>query len=74
MILKDEGEIESEYESDNDYMPSLKYCINAKNEYTVNCEFLVVRYVFRLNKSIEQKENIFHTRCNANRMICILYH
>ena len=71
MILKDDGEIETEGESDNESMPPLEDASDI--EYPVDGELLVTRRALSVQiKEDEeiQDENIFHTRCHVKDKVC----
>ncbi|XP_061353685.1 uncharacterized protein LOC133298423 [Gastrolobium bilobum] len=66
MILKDNGDVESEGESDNESMPSLEDASDI--ELPVEGELLVARRALNVQVKEDkelQRENIFHTRCNV---------
>jgi hypothetical protein len=70
MLTKDNGEVE--YESEE--MPPLVDCSDEEIAYPVEREALVIRHA--LNMQIkeddvdQQRENIFHTRCHIQNMVC----
>ncbi|XP_052185202.1 uncharacterized protein LOC127796838 [Diospyros lotus] len=75
MILKDDGDIETEDEIDNKYdnesMPPLEDASGI--EYPVDGELLVARRALSVQVKTdakEQRENIFHTRCHVNDKVC----
>ncbi|GKV11601.1 hypothetical protein SLEP1_g22845 [Rubroshorea leprosula] len=66
MILKEDGEIETEDESDDDSMPSLEDT-NDGMEYAVDGERLVTKRALNVQAKEDdevQRDNIFHTRCH----------
>lgn len=74
MLLRENGEIESEPESDCDSMPSLEDC-DDEVEYAAYGESLVVRRALNIQvkeEGVEQRENIFHTRCLVGGKVCSL--
>ncbi|KAL5801029.1 hypothetical protein ACOSQ3_032661 [Xanthoceras sorbifolium] len=67
MVLKDDGGIESEGESDGESMPPLEDADDF--EYPVGGELLVARRALSAQAKEDdevQRENIFHTRCHVN--------
>ena len=71
MILKDDGEIETEEESDNESMTLLEDASDI--EYPVDEELLVIRRALSVQiKEYEkiQCENVFHARCHVNEKVC----
>ncbi|KAI9169953.1 hypothetical protein LWI28_020048 [Acer negundo] len=70
MVLKDCG-IESEGESDNEYMPPLEDA--SDNAYPLGGELLVARRALSAQAKEDdevQRDNIFHTRCHVNDKVC----
>jgi hypothetical protein len=68
-----DGEMETKSEGDDDQMPILEDdCDNV--EYPVEGESLVARYALsaqvKEDDMEQQRENIFHTRCHINNMVC----
>ncbi|GKV11125.1 hypothetical protein SLEP1_g22406 [Rubroshorea leprosula] len=66
MILKEDGEIETEGESDDDSMPPLEDA-NDGMEYAVDGELLVTKRTLNVQAKEDdevQCDNIFHTRCH----------
>ncbi|GKV00637.1 hypothetical protein SLEP1_g13301 [Rubroshorea leprosula] len=66
MILKEDGEIETEGESDDDSMPPLEDA-NDGMEYAVDGELLVTKRVLNVQAKEDdevQHDNIFHMRCH----------
>ncbi|KAH9658278.1 hypothetical protein KPL70_023423 [Citrus sinensis] len=66
MILRDDGDVETESESDDDPMPHLEDA-NDGVEYPVDGKLMVVRHA--LNVQVKEdaeakRDNIFHTRCH----------
>ena len=71
MVLRDNGEIETEDQDDTDSMPSLED-INYE-EYVVQGDLLVARRALnmQIKKDDEvQRENIFNTRCHVKDKVC----
>ncbi|KAK0572561.1 hypothetical protein LWI29_033492 [Acer saccharum] len=71
MILKDDGDIESEGESNEESMPPLEDARNV--EYPVGGELLVARRALSAQAKEDdevQRDNIFHTRCHVNDKVC----
>ena len=74
MIIRGD-EIVSESDSDNE-MPPLGDCSNVDEEnveYPVHGESLVILRALNLNvkeEGLEQRENIFHTRCLIGGKVC----
>ncbi|KAL5758490.1 hypothetical protein ACOSP7_021101 [Xanthoceras sorbifolium] len=71
MVLKDDGGIESEGESDGESMPPLEDV--GDFEYPVGGELLVARRALSAQAKEDeevQRENIFHTRCHVNDKVC----
>ncbi|KAL5764416.1 hypothetical protein ACOSQ2_017010 [Xanthoceras sorbifolium] len=67
MVLKDDGGIESEGESDGESMPPLEDA--GDFEYPVGGELLVARRALSAQAKEDdevQRENIFHTHCHVN--------
>ena len=74
MLLRDNGKIESEPESDCDFMPSLEEREDGV-EYAICSESLVVRRALNIQvkeEGVEQRGNIFHTRCLVEGKVCSL--
>ena len=72
MILKDDGEIVTEPESENESMPSLEDDL-GEEQHPHDGDLLVVRRVLnmQLKEGDEaQRENIFHTRCLIQGKVC----
>ncbi|GKV06981.1 hypothetical protein SLEP1_g18795 [Rubroshorea leprosula] len=72
MILKEDGEIETEGESDDDSMPPLED-VNDGMEYVVDGELLVTRRALNVQAKEDdevQRDNIFHTRCHIKNKVC----
>uniref|UniRef100_A0A2N9FJK7 CCHC-type domain-containing protein n=1 Tax=Fagus sylvatica TaxID=28930 RepID=A0A2N9FJK7_FAGSY len=75
MIMRDNGEVMTESEDDNDGMPEL---VDASDDdgvvYPVTGESLVARRALnthiKVDDAKQQKENIFHTRCHVNNKVC----
>ncbi|KAJ9699061.1 hypothetical protein PVL29_007911 [Vitis rotundifolia] len=74
MIIRVDGEVETESEEDDDQMPSLEDACDDNVEYPVEGESLVARCALSAQvkeDDIEQQmENIFHTRCHINNKVC----
>ena len=73
MILRDDGEIETEGEDDDsDSMPPLEDASDI--EFVVEGEALIARRALNLQVKEEdnevQRDNIFHTRCHVNNKVC----
>ena len=69
--MKDNGEIETDNESDCNSMPSLED-VNDE-EYVVQRELMVARKALSVQaKEVGevQQENIFHTRCHVQNKVC----
>ena len=70
IILKDDRDIETEGEYDDESMPALEDASDVK--YLINRELLVRKELIvqiKENKKI-QCQNIFHTRCQVNNKVC----
>ncbi|KAH9698006.1 hypothetical protein KPL71_023835 [Citrus sinensis] len=66
MILRDDGDVETESESDDDPMPPLEDA-NDGVEYPVDGKLMVARRALNMQvkEDVEvQRDNIFHTRCH----------
>ncbi|KAH9704932.1 Endonuclease [Citrus sinensis] len=66
MILKDDGDVETESESDDEPMPPLED-VNDGVEYPVDGKLMVVRRALNVQVKEDaevQHDNIFHTRCH----------
>ncbi|KAK1581185.1 hypothetical protein Q3G72_003854 [Acer saccharum] len=71
MVLKDDGDIDSEDESDDESMPPLEDASDF--EYSVGGELLVSRRALSAQAKEDdevQRDNIFHTRCHVNDKVC----
>ena len=71
MMIRDNGEIETDNESDCDSMPSLED-VDVK-EYAVQGELMVARRALSVQAKEDdelQRENIFHTRCHVQDKVC----
>ena len=69
--MRDNGEIETDNESDCDSMPSLEDVDDE--EYDAQEELLVARraLIVQAKEDVEvQRENIFHTRCHVQNKVC----
>ncbi|KAH9649250.1 hypothetical protein KPL70_025911 [Citrus sinensis] len=72
MILRDDGDVETESESDDDPMPPLKDA-NYGVEYPVDGKLMVARLALNVQVKEDaevQHDNIFHTRCHIKDKIC----
>ncbi|GKV34681.1 hypothetical protein SLEP1_g43035 [Rubroshorea leprosula] len=72
MILKEDGEIETEGESDDDFMPPLEDADDGM-EYVVDGELLVTRHTLNVQAKEDdevQCDNIFHTMCHIKNKVC----
>jgi hypothetical protein len=75
MIMRDNGEVMTESEDDSDGMPEL---VDASDDdgvvYPVTGESLVARRALnthiKVDDAVQQRENIFHTRCHVNNKVC----
>ncbi|KAH9705015.1 Endonuclease [Citrus sinensis] len=66
MILRDDGDVETESESDDDPMPPLEDA-NDGVEYPVDGKLMVARHALNMQVKEDaevQRDNIFHTRCH----------
>ncbi|KAH9680244.1 hypothetical protein KPL71_026482 [Citrus sinensis] len=66
MILRDDGDVETESESDDEPMPPLEDA-NDGVEYPVDGKLMVVRRALNVQVKEDaevQRDNIFHTRCH----------
>ncbi|KAH9686183.1 Endonuclease [Citrus sinensis] len=66
MILRDDGDVETESESDDEPMPPLEDA-NDGVEYRVDGKLMVVRRALNVQVKEDakvQRDNIFHTRCH----------
>lgn len=74
MLLLDNGELETEAEdSDTDFMPPLEEIDDW--EVAMDGEMLVTRRALSAQvkeESLEQRENLFHTRCLVQGKICYM--
>ncbi|XP_016732773.1 uncharacterized protein [Gossypium hirsutum] len=72
MILRANGEIESE--EDDDEEPDETTEEEDELEYVVDGEFLVIKRSLSLQsvENEQQRENIFHTRCHVQGKVCSL--
>ncbi|KAF7839296.1 putative gag-pol polyprotein [Senna tora] len=72
MIMMENGEIETEGEGDNDFMPSLEE--DSEVEHAVTGQSLVVLRALhtqiREGSDDLQRENIFYTRCHVKDRVC----
>ena len=71
MVIRDNGEIETDHESDCDSRPSLEDA--DVEEYSAQEELLVARRALSVHAKEEdevQQENIFHTRCHVQNKVC----
>ena len=71
MVMRDNGEIETDEDSDNDSMSSLEDADDE--EHIAQKELLVARRALSVQvkeDEEEQQENIFHTRCHVQNKVC----
>ena len=71
MVLRDNGEIETDDEDEIESMPPLEDADDE--EYAAQGELLVARRALNMQVKEEdevQRENIFHTRCHINGKVC----
>ena len=72
--MRDDGEVETEGESNENSMPPLKDDDEDRVKYPVVGETLVVRHTknahIRKDDVREWQENIFHTSCHINNKVC----
>ena len=71
MVMRDNGEIEMDNESNCDSMPSLED--DDGEEYYVQGELLVTRRALSVQAKEDdevEQENIFHTRCHVQNKVC----
>ena len=71
MVMRDNGEIETDNESDRDSMPSLEDADDV--EYAVQGELMVARRALSVQAKEDdemQRDNIFHTRCHVQNKVC----
>ena len=71
MVMRDNGEIETDNESDCDSMPSLEDADDE--EYAVQGELMVARRALSVQAKEDdemQRDNIFHTRCHIQNKVC----
>ena len=69
--MRDNGEIETNNESDCDSMPSLEDADDE--EYAVQGELMVARRALSVQAKEDdemQRDNIFHTRCHVQNKVC----
>ena len=69
--MRDNGEIETDNESDCDSMPSLEDADDE--EYAVQGELMVARRALSVQAKEDdemQRDNIFHTRCHVQNKVC----
>ena len=69
--MRDNGEIETNNESDRDSMPSLEDADDE--EYAVQGELMVARRALSVQAKEDdemQQDNIFHTRCHVQNKVC----
>ncbi|KAH9686118.1 Endonuclease [Citrus sinensis] len=72
MILRDNGDVETESESDDDPMPPLEDA-NDGVEYPVDGKLMVARRALNMQVKEDaevQRDNIFHTRCHIKYKVC----
>ena len=73
MVLREDGEYETENESNDDSMPPLED--DDIEEFAVQGEMLVARRALSVQVKEDdgvQRENIFHTRCHVQNKVCSL--
>ena len=71
MVMRDNGEIETDNESDCDSMPSLEDA--GDEEYAVQGELMVARRALSVQAKEDdemQWDNIFRTRCHVQNKVC----
>ena len=71
MVLRDDGEVVTDDESDKESMPPLEDV--DEEEFAAQGELLVTRRALSLQAKEdkeEQRENIFHTRCHVRNKVC----
>ena len=71
MVMRDNGEIETNNESDCDYMPSLEDADDE--EYAVQGELMVARRALSVQAKEDdemQRDNSFHTRYHVQNKVC----
>ena len=71
MVMWDNGEIETDNESDCDSMPSLEDADDE--EYAVQGELMVARRTLSVQAKEDdemQRDKIFHTRCHVQNKVC----
>ena len=72
LILRDDGDVETESESDDDPMSPLKDA-NDGVEYPIDGKLMVVRRALNMQAREDaevQHDNIFHTRCHIKDKVC----
>ena len=72
-MLREDGEYETENESNDDSMPPLED--DDIEEFAVQGEMLVARRALSVQVKEDdgvQRENIFHTRCHVQNKVCSL--
>ncbi|XP_040948647.1 uncharacterized protein [Gossypium hirsutum] len=74
MIVRANGEIESEEEDDEEPDEMAEKEEEDELEYTVDGEILVIKRILSLQsvENEQQRENIFHTRCHVQGKVCSL--
>ena len=74
MISRVDGEVETESEGDDDWIPSLEDAYDNYVEYPVKGESFVARRALSVqvkeDDMEQQRENIFHNRCHINNKVC----
>ncbi|XP_044465406.1 uncharacterized protein LOC123195651 [Mangifera indica] len=68
MVLREDGEYETEEESSDESMPPIEDASDVELEYALEGEALVSKRALSLHykkENDEQRENIFHTRCHV---------
>ena len=74
MISRVDGEVETESEGDDDWIPSPEDAYDNYVEYLVKGESFVARRALSVqvkeDDMEQQRENIFHNRCHINNKVC----
>lgn len=74
MFIRDNGDVESKFDSDYDNMPPIEDC-DDDVEYTACRKSLVIRRALNMQvkeESLEQRKNLFHTRCFVSGKVCVV--
>ncbi|KAH9801845.1 hypothetical protein KPL71_001176 [Citrus sinensis] len=72
MILRDDGDVETDSELDDDLMPPLEDA-NDGVEYPIDGKLMVARRALNMQVKEDaevQRDNIFHTRCHIKDKVC----